>query len=167
MLTAAPARGISCAFLNGASVRQPRPTAGKDAVVSVKIAMEVEMYGESCIVQHAPSVPTGRKKLACFDAMMFVEHKCVGMMRDGASINDSLTVILASGLEVIKFEQSICCRVKTDVSGPYGQFSVIYRDPAVVNQARIAKTVGAGQLEKIVPVQRTSQAFTVQYRVAR
>jgi hypothetical protein len=44
---------------------------------------------------------TGREKLACFDAMMFVEHKCVGMMRDGASINDSLTVTSQAGSRII------------------------------------------------------------------
>ena len=69
-----------------------------------EIADEIEMRGKARIGQHAPGVAADGKDLAALDEMMPVERKRIGLFRDGALVDDGLTVILARRLKPIELE---------------------------------------------------------------
>src|SRR5688500_4922082 len=100
-----------------------------------------------------------------FNVMMFIERKHVRVMCYRAAIHDGLAVVFAGWLQVVQLEQAVGSGVKTYVPCSRSKFRVTNSDPSVVYQSGVGKAVRTGKVEKIVPVQRTAQAFTVQHRV--
>lgn len=61
----------------------------------IEIAVEIEMFGEARIVQHAPGIAAYMEVFACFNEMMLVQYKRMRVVRNGAAVHYRLPVILA------------------------------------------------------------------------
>ena len=63
--------------------------------MTLEIAHELEVGGETGLVQHPIGVPADREDLAGLDAVVLIELQSRGRLVDGAAVDDGLTVVLA------------------------------------------------------------------------
>ena len=122
-------------------IRQPHAAAGKNTVVPLEVAIEVEMGGKPGIVQHAPGVAADREIFASFDTMMLIEHKHVRMMGYGAPINHGLTIVFAGRFQIVQLEQPVGGGVKTDISRTRPSSALSNGNSAVVNEPWVGKAM--------------------------
>ena len=134
---------------------------GKNSIVPAKIADELEVFPESGIMQHVPSVATHREYPPGFDAVMIIEDKAMRMIGYRAAINHRLAVIFAGGLQPIQLEQPISGREKADVASPLSQLGIGNIERLILNQSRVGKFMALGKIDEVVPIQRPTQALTV------
>jgi hypothetical protein len=59
-----------------------------------EITNEIEMSCEACVMQHTPSISAHWKNTAGLNIMMFIEYEAVSMLRNVATINYCLAMIL-------------------------------------------------------------------------
>lgn len=76
-------------------------TSGKNSVVLIKIADELEVFSEAGIMQHAPGIATNGEYTPDFDVMVAVQNKAMRVIGYRAAINYRLAVILAGWLQTI------------------------------------------------------------------
>ena len=144
---------------------QPAATARKQAIVTAEITDGLKVFMEARFMQHPPGVAADREDAPDFNIMMLVQYKAVWMIGYGAAIDYRLPMILAGSFELIQFEQSIGCGIKTDAACTKRQLGVSYIYRPVGNQARIDKTLPMRDPQKIVPVECAAQAFAVHHRI--
>ena len=76
-------------------------------MVPVPIADEIKMRSKTCVVEHPPRISANGKSLALVDQMVLVEDKSVWIMRDGAAVDDRLSVIFARRLKLRELKQAV------------------------------------------------------------
>ncbi len=137
----------------------------KNSVVLAKVADELEVFPEAGIMQHVPGIATHREYSPGFNIVVAIEDKAMRMIGYRATINHRLTVIFAGGFQAIQPKQPISGREKADVAGPLSQFGIGNVERFIFNQPGIGKFMAFGKINEIVPVQRATQTFSVQYRI--
>jgi len=109
----------------------------------IKIAIKIEMLNEARVMQHAPGIATHGKLFTGFNKVMFIQSERMRMMRNRAAVYHCLSMILARQFQIMQFEQSISCRIKTNIAGFFRQCGVIDTNRAIIDQARIGKALSA------------------------
>src|SRR3989338_1559716 len=137
----------------------------ENSVVPAEVADELEVPPEARVVQHAPGVAADRKNPPGFDVVMPVEDKAMRMIGDRAAIDHCLPVIFASGFQTIQFEQPIGGRVETQITHTWCQLRIGYLQRTAFDQPWAGKAMSLRQTDKVVPVQRSTQAFAVQHGI--
>src|SRR5690606_5641182 len=145
--------------------RHRRATVGKNTEVPAEVADKPEVIAEARVCQHAPGVTTHRRNLAGFKQVMAIQLEGMFMPGDRALVDHRLPVVLTDAFQFRQFEQSIGGAVETCLAKAHLDIRVLDRDRAALHQARVAKAAETCQVEKIVPVQRTGQAFAIQHRI--
>lgn len=75
--------------------------------MAAEVANEVKVLLEAALVEQAIGVATHRQSPARFQDMVVVQGEAIGVLRQGAAIDDGLAIVLASLLQAVDFEQPI------------------------------------------------------------
>ena len=75
--------------------------------MAAEVAAEVKVLLEAALVEQAIGVATHRQSPARFQDMVVVQGEAIGVLRQGAAIDDGLAIVLAGLLQAVDFEQPI------------------------------------------------------------
>ena len=122
----------------------------------LKATVKIEMFGKPGLKEHVPGIAADRHIFSRFETMVLVEPEEVRKFPKRAPVDDGLAVVFAERFEIPELEQTIGGGEESDIPGSSHQIPVLDTDGTVGDQSRIFKAAGSGDLEKIVPVQRSA-----------
>ncbi|MEJ2518566.1 MAG: hypothetical protein P8Y82_11580, partial [Methyloceanibacter sp.] len=133
--------------------------------MSRKVTDEVEIGREARVGQHAPDIAAHGKHPVLLDQVMVVEDEHLRLFGNAAAIDDSLPVVLASGLEVIELEQPVGRREEARIAQLLAHFGIIDFDRTAADEARIEEARLLRHRQEVVPVERPAETLAVEQRV--
>ncbi len=133
--------------------------------MGIPIPIEFKVFTEAGFVQHPVGIATNQKHSPLIDDVVIVQREGLFAFRDTAFVDHRLSVVLAGRFQSVQFEESVGCRVESDVADLLFDLRIIDCDRAILHQSGVGKSRLFCQILKIVPVECATQAFAVEYRV--
>ena len=88
------------------------------------------------------------------------------MLGDRAPVDHGLAMVFAGIFELADVEQAVSGRIKAGFTHQRRDLGFGDADRSIGHQARISKTGSPGQAQKVIPIERTTQAFAIEHRMA-